>query len=121
MFAFGTRLNFSEESSPDEEECRQYHVAILRAQEIERKRYDILGTPPSYSAIVHVGYHSLSNSMRPIESIIDRIVTPHNPGQNTNPTTSYVMFVPNPPRSSTPGAQPSIHVSSSPSSVRGQP
>ena len=29
--SFGTRLNFSEEVSLDEEECRQYHAAILCA------------------------------------------------------------------------------------------
>ena len=29
--SFGTHLNFFEEVSPDEEECRQYHVAILHA------------------------------------------------------------------------------------------
>ena len=27
--SFGTRLNFSEEVSPNEEECRQYHAAIF--------------------------------------------------------------------------------------------
>ena len=35
--SFGTHLNFSEEVSPDEEEHRQYQVAILHAQEIEKK------------------------------------------------------------------------------------
>ena len=81
---------------------------------------DILGTPPSRSTTVPVGYHSLAYSMRPIEPIIDRTVTPHKPGQNTNPTTSHIMFIPNPPRSSAPRAQPSIPVSSLPSSVGGQ-
>ena len=113
--SFGTHLNFSEE------EHRQYHIAILHAQEIERKIDDILGTPPSRSIVVLVGYRSLADSMRPIEPIIDRAVTPHNPGQISIPTTSYIMSVPNPPRSSTPGAQPSIHVSSSPSSAGGKP
>ena len=59
--------------------------------------------------------------MRPIEPIIDRIVTPHNPGQTTNPTTSYIISVPNPPRSSTPGAQHSIPILSLPYNVRGKP
>ena len=68
-----------------------------------------------------MGYHSIADSMRPIEPIIDHTVTPDNPGQTTNPTTSYVMSVPNPPRSSAPGAQPSIPVSLVPSSVEGQP
>ena len=52
--------------------------------------------------------------------IIDRTVTPY-PGQNTNPTTSHITFVPNPPRYSTPGAQPSIIFSPSPSSAEGKP
>ena len=69
--SFCTRLNFSEKVSPDEEEHRKYHTAILRAQEIERKIYDILGTPPSRSTTVLVGYRSLADSMRPIEPILD--------------------------------------------------
>ena len=68
-----------------------------------------------------MGYHSLADSMRPIELIIDRAVTPHNPGQITTPITCHVMYVPNPPRSSGPGAQPSILVSSVPSNVGGKP
>ena len=59
--------------------------------------------------------------MRPIEPIIDHVVTPHNLGQITNPITSHVMSVPNPPRSSVPGAQPSIPISSVPSSAGGKP
>ena len=82
---------------------------------------DLLGLTPLHSTSVPVGYRSLADSMRPIEPIIDRAVTPHNPGQITTPITSRVMFVPNPPRFSTPGAQPSIPVSSVPSSAGGQP
>ena len=63
-----------------------------------------------------MGYRSLVDSMRPIEPIIDHAVTPHNLGQNT---TSHVMSVPNPPRSSAPGAQPSIPVSALPFSAEG--
>ena len=59
--------------------------------------------------------------MKPIEPILDRAVTPHNPGQNTNPTTSHVMSHPNPPGSSAPGEQHSIHVLSIPSSAVGKP
>ena len=112
---FGTGLNLSEQVSPDEEECRQCHAAILCAQEIERKIDDILGTPPSHSASVPVGYRSLVDSMRPIELIIYHTVTPHNPGQTTNPTTSHVIFVPNLPKSSVPRTRPSIPISSLPS------
>ena len=68
-----------------------------------------------------MGYCSLADSMRPIELIIDRAVTPHNLGQITTPITSHVMSIPNPPRSSAPGAQPSIPVSSVPSSAGGKP
>ena len=95
--SFGTRLNFYEEVSPNEEEHRQYQAAILRAQEIEKKIDNILGTPPPRSAIVPVGYYSLFDSMRPIEPILDHTVTPHNLVQTTNPTTSHIMSVPNPP------------------------
>ena len=35
--SFGTRLNFSKEVSPDEEERRKYQEAILCAQNIENK------------------------------------------------------------------------------------
>ena len=51
--------------------------------------------------------------MRPIEPIIDHAIT--------TPITSHVMSVPNPPRSSAPGAQPSILVSSVPSNAWGKP
>ena len=68
-----------------------------------------------------MGYRSLADYMRPIEPILDRTVTPHNPGQTSNPTTSHIMYVPNPPGSSAPGSQPSIHVLSLPSSVGGKP
>ena len=68
-----------------------------------------------------MGYHSLTDSMRPIEPILDRTMTPHNQGQNTKPTTSHIMSVTNPPGSSAPGAQHSIPVSSIPSSAGGQP
>ena len=80
-----------------------------------------MGTPPPRSVVVPVGYCSLADSMRPIESILDCTVTPHNPGQTTNPTTSHIMSVPNPPGSSAPGEQHSIHVSSIPSSAGGEP
>ena len=119
--SFGTSLNFSEEVSLDEEECRQYHAAILHAQEIEKKIDDILGTPLSRSAAVPVGYRSLADSMRPIESILDCIVTPHKLGQTSNPTASHIMSVPNPHGSSAFGVQHSIPISSSPSSAGGKP
>ena len=45
--SFGTHLNFSEDVSLNEEECRKYQEYILRAQEIKKKIDDILGTPPS--------------------------------------------------------------------------
>ena len=99
----------------------QYQASIIYAQEIEKKIDNILGTPPPRSAVFPVGYCSLVDSMRPIEPILDRTATPHNSGQTTNPTTSHIMSVPNPPKSSTPGAQHSIPVSSIPSSARGQP
>ena len=119
--SFGTHLNFFEEIYLDEEERRQYQESILHAQDIEIKTDDILGTPPSRSTAIPMGYRSLADSMRPIESIIDRTVTPHNLGQTTKHTTSYVMSVPNPPRSCAPGTQPSIPVSSLPSSAEGKP
>ena len=56
--------------------------------------------------------------MRPIEPIINRPLTPHNPGQDT---TSQVMYVPNLPRSSAPEIQSSIPIFSIPSSAGGQP
>ena len=59
--------------------------------------------------------------MRPIELIIDHVVTPHNLGQITTPITSHVMSVPNPPRSSALGAQPSIPISLVPSNAGGKP
>ena len=68
-----------------------------------------------------MGYRSLADSMRPIEPIIDRAVTPHNPGQITTHITSHVMSVPNPLRFSAHGAQPSIPILSVPSSVGGEP
>ena len=68
-----------------------------------------------------MGHRSLSDSMKPIEPILDRAMTPHNPGQTTNPTTSHIMYVPNPLRSSAHGEQHSIHVSSTPSSAGEQP
>ena len=69
----------------------------------------------------HVGYRSLADSMKPIEPFLDRNVTPHNPGQTTNPTTSHIMSVPNPPGSSALGAPHLILVSSIPSSAEGKP
>ena len=68
-----------------------------------------------------MGYRSLADSMRPIEPIIDRPLTTHNPGQISTPLTSHVMSVPNPPRSFASGAQPLIPVSSVPSNAGGQP
>ena len=91
LASFGTHLN----SFGDEEECRKYRAAILHAQEIDKQINELLGPTPSRSTSVLVGYRSLADSMRPIELIIDRPITPHNPGQNTTPTTSHVMFVPN--------------------------
>ena len=58
--------------------------------------------------------------MKPIEPIIDHAVTLHNPGQTTNPTTSLITFVPNPPTSFAPGEQHTIPVSSIPSSAAGK-
>ena len=81
----------------------RYQVAILRAQEIEKKIDDILGTPPPRSTFFPMGYCSLADSMRPIEPILDYNVTPHNPGQTTNPTASHIMFVSNRLGSSAPG------------------
>ena len=59
--------------------------------------------------------------MRPIEPIIDHTLTPRNPGQDTTPTTSHVMSMPNLPRSSIPEIQSSIPISSTPSSAGGKP
>ena len=56
--------------------------------------------------------------MRPIEPIL---VTPHNPGQTSNPIGFHIMSIPNPPRSFEPGAQHSIPMSSLPSSTEGKP
>ena len=94
--SFSTHLNFSEEVSPNEVECRQYQEAILCAQEIEKKIDNILGTPPPRSAVVPMGYRSLADSMRPIEPILDHTVTPNSLGQTSNPTASHIMYVPNP-------------------------
>ena len=87
-----------------------------------------MGTPPPHSVVFPhntdpwpTGYRSLVDSIKPIEPILDSNVTPHNPGQNPNPTTSHIMSVPNPLGSSAPGEQHSIPVSSTPSSVGGQP
>ena len=63
-----------------EEECRQYHYAILRAKEIDKQIDDILGPTLPRSTSVPRGYRSLAESMRPIEPIIDRPLTPRNPG-----------------------------------------
>ena len=73
--SFGTRLN----SFEDEEERRKYHAAILCAQDIDKQINELLGPKPSRSTSVPVGYRSLTDSMRPIEPIIDHAVTPHNP------------------------------------------
>ena len=59
--------------------------------------------------------------MRPIEPIIDFPLTPHNPIQISTPLTSYVMYVPNPPRYFASGAQPSNFVSSVPLNAGGKP
>ena len=61
-----------------------------------------------------MGYCSPADSMRPIEPIIDRPLTTHNPGQISTPLTSHVMSIPNPLRCFASRAQPSIHVSSVP-------
>ena len=68
-----------------------------------------------------MGYRSLANSMKPIEFILDHAMNPHNIGQNTNPTTSHIISVPNRPGSSAPGEQHSIPILSIPSSAGGQP
>ena len=105
--SFGTHV-----SSPEsEEERRQYHATILRAQEVETQIDNILGSSPVRSTFLLVGYRSLADSMRPIEPIIDRPLTTHIPGQISTPLTSYVMSNPNPPRYFASRAQPSIPVS----------
>ena len=68
-----------------------------------------------------MGYHSLADSMKPIEPILDHAMTPHNLVQTANPTTSHIMSVPNPPGSSAPREQRSIPLSSIPSSAGGKP
>ena len=68
-----------------------------------------------------MGYRSLADSMRPIEPILDCTMNPHNPRQTTNPTTSHIMSVPNPPGTFAPGAQHLILVSSIPNSAGGKP
>ena len=68
-----------------------------------------------------MGYHSLADSMRPIELIIDRPLTTHSLGQISTPLTSYVMSDPNLPRSFASGAQPSIPMSSVPLNDGGNP
>ena len=87
-----------------------------------------MATPPPGSTVFPcnvdpwpTGYRSLADSMKPIEPILDHVVTPYNPSQTTKPTTSHVTSIPNPPRSSAPREQHSIPVSSVPSSAKGQP
>ena len=98
--SFGTHGIFSE----IEEERRQYRSTILRAKEIDNQIDDILGPTTLRSTYVPMGYHSLIDSMRSIEPIIDHPLTTHSPGQISTPLTSYVMFVPNPPKSFASGA-----------------
>ena len=85
--SFGTHPSSSEDISPNEEECRQYQEAIIHARELDKKIDSILGTPPPRSTIFPcdpdpwpVGYHSLVDSMKSIESILDRPMNSHNPG-----------------------------------------
>ena len=108
-------------SSDMEEERRQYRSAIICTKEMDKQIDNILGPSLPRSTFVPGGYHSLTESMRPIEPIIDRPLTPRNPVQISTPLTSYVMSVPNPPRSFASGAQPSIPVSSVPLNARGKP
>ena len=119
--SFGTYLNSPGEVSPDEEEHKQYHATILYVQDIDKQIDDLLGSTPACSTSLPMGYHSLADSMTPIEPIIDFPITTNNPGQITTPITSHVISIPNPPRYSTPSSQPSIPVSSIPSSTREQP
>ena len=49
--SFGTRLTSSKDISPNEEECRQYQVAILHAIELDKKIDSILVTPPPRSVV----------------------------------------------------------------------
>ena len=125
---FGTHPTYSKDISPNEEERRQYQAACLRARDLKKKIYNILGTPPPRSTVFPcntdpwpAGYRLLTDSMKPIEPILDCAVTLHNPGQTTNPITSHIMSIPNPPGSSALGQQHSIHVSSIPSSAGGKP
>ena len=87
-----------------------------------------MGTPPPRLVVFPrntdpwpFGYRSLVDYMKPIEPILDHTMTPHNPGQTTNPTTSHITHVPNPPGSYAPGEQHPIPVSSIPSSAGGKP
>ena len=96
-------------------------ASILRAQEVEKKIDNLLGSSPVHSTFLPMGYCSLADSMRPIEPIIDQPLTTHSPGQISTPITSYVVSVPNPPRYFASGAQPSIPVSSVPLNVGWQP
>ena len=64
--SFGTHLN----SPEDKEEHRQYRAAILCAQDIDKQINDLLGSTVACSTSLPMGYHSLADSMRPIEPII---------------------------------------------------
>ena len=64
-----------------------------------------------------VGYHSLANSLIPI----DPVEPLHHPDQNFDPTVANVRCVSSPPMSSMAGGKPSTPVVSVPSNVEGKP
>ena len=96
-------------------------ATILYTKDIDKQIDDILGPTLPRSTSLPSGYRSLAESMRPIEPIIDHQLTPCNPGQDTTPTTSHVISIPNFPRSSVLEIQSSIPISSTHSSAGGKP
>ena len=88
----------------------------------------ILATPVPHKELVSVilpcnmdpwpaRYHSLADSMKPIEPI----ETSHHPGQTYDPIVSNVRYVPIPPMTSMDGGKPSTPIALEPFNARGKP
>ena len=67
------------------------------------------------------GYHSLADTLAPIEDVLAHSLTSHNPGQTSNPIVLNPRFVSSPPIPPIAGGESSAQMVSVHSNIGGKP
>ena len=129
---FGVTRPSFENPSPGEDEYRRIQASLDRTRNFQERVERIIPSPVSHKEPMSTllpclldpcpsGYHTLVEILSPIDDIPPHGVTPHKPGQTSNPIVSNPRFVSFPPKPSVARGQSSKQMVSVHCNVGGNP